>query len=465
MNPSPLRLALALSLLAGPALAQAVPPPATRQLARDILAELVAINTTTDSGSTRAAEALVKRLTAAGFRAEDVVLAGPKPHKQNLVVRLRGKGKGEPILFLSHLDVVEAKREDWSLDPFVLTERDGYFYGRGTSDIKDEVADLIANLIRLKSERFVPKRDIIVALTDDEEGGDDNGASWLLEHRPELIRAAYVINTDAGGGQMQDGKRLRNPVQTSEKIYASYFLEVTSPGGHSSLPPPPQENAIYTLARALDRVAAFRFPIRLNETTRGFFTRMADQEGGQLAADLRAVTAGNPDSAALDRLARLPLYNSAMRNTCVATMLEAGHAENALPQRARATIQCRLLPGESPAGVRDTLARVVADPQVRVTLDGEPGASPASPLSPEVMKAIESATKASWPGVVVLPVMDPWSSDGVRFRQAGIPVYGVSGVFIDVDDYRAHGQDERIEVQAFYEGVEFMYRLMRELTR
>ncbi len=327
------------------------------------------------------------------------------------------------------------------------------------------MADLVANLIRLKRERFVPKRDIIVALTDDEEGGDDNGVSWLLEHRPELIRAAYVINTDAGGGQMQGGKRLRNPVQTSEKIYASYFLEVTSPGGHSSLPPPPQENAIYTLARALDRVAAFRFPIQLNETTRGFFTRMADPQGGQLATDLRAVTAGNPDSATLDRLAHLPLYNSAMRNTCVATMLEAGHAENALPQRAQATIQCRLLPGESPAAVRDTLVGIVADTQVRVTLEGEPGTSPASPLKPEVMKAIESATKAIWPGAMVLPVMDPWSSDGVRLRQAGIPVYGVSGVFIEVDDYRAHGQDERIEVQAFYEGVEFMYMLMRALAQ
>jgi acetylornithine deacetylase/succinyl-diaminopimelate desuccinylase-like protein len=458
-------LALTHLCASGSASAQSLPPPVTRQLARDIFAELIAINTTADSGATRAAEALVRRLTAAGFPAEDLVLAGPKPHKQNLVVRLRGKGKAEPILFLSHLDVVEAKREDWSLDPFVLTERDGYFYGRGTSDIKDEVADLVANLIRLKRERFVPKRDILVVLTDDEEGGDDNGVSWLLEHRPELIRAAYVINTDAGGGQMEGGKRLRNPVQTSEKIYASYFLEVMSPGGHSSLPPPPQENAIYTLARALDRVAAFRFPIQLNETTRGFFTRMADQEGGQLATDLRAVTAGNPDSATLDRLAHLPLYNSAMQNTCVATMLKAGHAENALPQRAQATIQCRLLPGESPAAVRDTLVRVVADTQVRVTLKGEPGTSPPSPLKPEVMKAVEASTKAIWPGALVLPVMDPWSSDGVRLRQAGIPVYGVSGVFIEVDDYRAHGQDERIEVQAFYEGVEFMYRLMRALAQ
>ena len=457
-------LALALSLLPGSAPAQSLPPPAQRQLARDIFAELIAINTTVDSGATRAAEALARRLTAAGFPAADVQLVGPKPRKQNLVVRLRGRGKGEPILFLAHLDVVEARREDWSVDPFVLTERDGYFYGRGTSDIKDEAADLIANLIRLKTERYVPRRDIIVALTDDEEGGEDNGASWLLEHRPELIRAAYVINTDAGGGQMLNDRRLRNPVQTSEKIYATYFLEVTSPGGHSSLPPPPAENAIYTLSRSLERLAAFRFPIRLNESTRSFFTRMADQEGGQLAADLRAVSAGNPDSATLERLARLPLYNSAMRNTCVATMLEAGHAENALPQRARATIQCRLLPDESPAGVRDTLVRVVADTQVRVTLDGDPQPSPPSPLSPEVMKAVERATKAIWPGVVVLPVMDPWSSDGVHFRRAGIPVYGLSGVFLDVNDYRAHGKDERIEVRAFYEGVEFMHRLMRELA-
>jgi acetylornithine deacetylase/succinyl-diaminopimelate desuccinylase-like protein len=452
-------------LLATPARAQSLPPPAQRQLAREIFAELIAINTTVDSGATRAAQALARRLTAGGFPATDVHLVGPKPHKQNLVVRLRGRGKGEPILFLAHLDVVEARREDWSLEPFQLTERDGHFYGRGTSDIKDEAADLVANLLRLKAEKYKPQRDIIVALTDDEEGGEDNGVAWLLEHRPELIRTAYVINTDAGGGQMQDGRRLRNPVQTSEKIYATYFLEVTSAGGHSSLPPPPQENAIYTLARSLDRVAAFRFPIRLNESTRSFFTRMAEQEGGQLGTDLRAVVAGNPDSAALERLARLPLYNSAMRNTCVATMLEAGHAENALPERARATIQCRLLPDQSPAGVRDTLVRVVADSQVRVTLDGDPQPSPPSPLSPEVMKAVERATAAIWPGVVVLPVMDPWSSDGGLFRRAGIPVYGVSGVFLDFDDYRAHGKDERVEVRAFYEGVEFMYRLMRELSR
>lgn len=441
---------------------QTLPPPAHRQLARAILEELVEINTVHDSGATRAATALAKRLTAGGFPPEDLHLVGPKPHKQNLVVRLRGRGKAKPILFLAHLDVVEARREDWSLDPFTLTERDGYFYGRGTMDIKDEAADLVANLLRLKAEGYVPQRDIVVALTDDEETGDDNGVSWLLQHRPELIRAAYVINTDAGGGQMEHGRRLRNPVQTSEKIYATYLLEVTGPGGHSSLPP--RDNTIYTLTRGLDRLSQFAFPVRLNPTTRAFFRQLAAQETGQLASDLRAVSGQTPDARAVERLAGVPLYNSSMRTTCVATMLQAGHAENALPQRAQATIQCRLLPGDSPEDTRTTLARVLSDTMIRVTLPDKPEISPASPLSPEVMTAVERVTPAMWPGVVVLPVMDPWSTDGARLRKAGVPVYGVSGMFYDINDVRAHGKDERIGVQSFYEGVEFMYRLMKDLS-
>ncbi len=456
-----LLLGAALAALPGLVHAQTLPPPAHRQLAREILAELVAINTTVDSGATRAARALAARLVAGGFPEADVHLAGPRPHKQNLVVRLRGRGQGEPILFLAHLDVVEARREDWSVEPFQLTERDGWFYGRGTSDIKDEAADLIANLLRLRAERFVPRHDIIVALTDDEEGGDDNGAAWLLQHRPELIRARYVINTDAGGGQMERGRRLRFPVQTSEKVYATYFLESAGPGGHSSLPG--RDNTIYTLAKGLDRLSGYDFPVRLTESVQGFFQRSAGQEGGQLASDLRAVSGGAPDSAALERLGATPMYNSSMRTTCVATMLQAGHAENALPQRARATIQCRLLPGDSPEQIRDTLVRVLADSQIRVTLDGDPQPVPASPLSPAVMTAVERITRQMWPGVVVLPIMDPWSTDAVHFRGAGVPVYGVSGVFYDIDDVRAHGRDERIGVQSFYEGVEFMYRLMKGL--
>jgi acetylornithine deacetylase/succinyl-diaminopimelate desuccinylase-like protein len=456
-----LMLAVVLLLPAGLA-AQQAPPAADRRLARAILAELVAINTTQDSGATRAARALARRLTAAGFAARDVQLAGPRPRKQNLVVRLRGRGSAKPILFLAHLDVVEARREDWTVDPFRLTERDGWLYGRGTIDIKDEAADLVTNLIRLKRERYVPDRDIIVALTDDEEGGDDNGVQWLLGNRPEWIAADYAINLDAGGGQMQHGRRLRNPVQTSEKIYATYLLEVTGPGGHSSLPE--RGNTIYTLARGLDRLSEYAFPVRLTETTRGFFDRLGAQIGGETGRDLQAIAAGRADSAAVERVSETPMYNSSMRNTCVATMLQAGHAENALPQRAQATIQCRLLPGESPAAIRDTLARVVGDTAVKVTIHGEPEGAPESPVNPQVMTAVEEATHALWPDVIVLPVMDPWSSDGVRLRRAGTPVYGVSGVFYDIDDVRAHGRDERVLAEAFDQGVDFTYRLMKALT-
>ena len=457
-----LALAAALALLPVAMSAQTLPPPAHRELARAILKELIEINTVHDSGATRAATALAKRLMAGGFPAQDVHLGGPKPHKQNLVVRLRGRGKGKPILFLAHLDVVEARREDWSVDPFTLTERNGYFYGRGTLDIKGEAADLVANLLRLKAERYRPNRDIVVALTDDEEGGDDNGVVWLLQNHPELIRAAYVINTDAGGGQMTNGRRVRNPVQTSEKTYATYRLEVTGAGGHSSLPP--KDNTIYTLAAGLDRLSRFHFPVRLNPTTSAFFRQLAEQETGQLASDLRAVTGDSPDPKAVERLADVPLYNSSLRTTCVATMLQAGHAENALPQRAQATIQCRLLPDDSPEETRATLARVLSDTLIRVTLTDKPEISPASPVSPEVMTAVKRVTNAMWAGVVVLPVMDPWSSDGAHLRRAGVPVYGVSGIFYDISDVRSHGKDERIGVQSFYEGVEFMYRLMRDLA-
>jgi acetylornithine deacetylase/succinyl-diaminopimelate desuccinylase-like protein len=455
-------IAVALLLLPGRLSAQTLPPADHRQLARAIFQELIEINTTRDSGATRAATALADRLRSAGFGSRDLHLVGPKPHKQNLVVRLRGTGKRPPILFLAHLDVVEARREDWSLEPFKLTEQGGYFYGRGTMDIKDEAAGLVANLLRLKTEGYRPDRDIIVALTDDEEGGDDNGVQWLLQNRPNLIKAGYVINTDAGGGQMEKGRRLRNPVQTSEKIYATYLLEVTADGGHSSLPP--EDNAIYTLAAGLGRLAAFDFPVRLNSATRSFFSRLAEQDSGQVARDLKAVSTEAHDSAAAGRLARVPMYNSSMRTTCVATMLQAGHAENALPQRAQATIQCRLLPDESPERTRATLVRVLADSLIKATLSAPADPSPASPPSPEVMSAVEKVTSAMWPGVITLPVMDPWTTDGRHFRAAGTPVYGVSGVFYDISDVRAHGKDERILVRSFYEGVEFAYRLMKELT-
>jgi acetylornithine deacetylase/succinyl-diaminopimelate desuccinylase-like protein len=459
----PLALITALTLVSPRLPAQSLPPPVHRQLAREILQQLVEINTIGDSGATRAALALAQRLKAAGFPEEDVQLVGPKPRKQNLVVRLRGRNRAQPILFAAHLDVVNARREDWSVEPFELTEKDGYFYGRGTSDIKDEAADLIANLMRLKQERYSSRRDIIVALTDDEEGGSDNGAAWLVQNRPDLIPAAYVINTDAGGAQIQNGKRLRNPVQTSEKLYVTYLLEVTGPGGHSSLPT--KDNTIYTLARGLDRLSHYDFPVRLTETTRTFFDRLGRQVGGQAGTDLSAVSAGERDPQIIQRLSAVPMYNSSMRTTCVATIVQAGQVENALPQRARATVQCRLLPGDTPAQVRDTVVRVLADSQIRVTDQGNRQPAPESPLNPEVMRSVERVTRSMWPDVIVLPVMDPWSSDSRQFRLGGYPVYGISGVFYDIDDVRAHGNDERIAVQSFYEGVEFMYRLMKELTR
>jgi acetylornithine deacetylase/succinyl-diaminopimelate desuccinylase-like protein len=465
-------LPLTFALGVVPAFAAAGAPAGTdanasahQRLALEVLRELVETDTTQRNGSGRAAEALAARLRAAGFGAGDVHVVGPRPEKRNLVVRLRGQGAGKPILFLAHLDVVEARREDWSegLDPFRLTERDGFLYGRGTVDVKDEAAALVAALIRLREEGFVPARDVVVALTDDEEGGDANGVLWLLENRRELIDAAFCINTDAGGGQLEDGRRVRYTLQTGEKVFLTFTLEVKSPGGHSSLPG--KDNAIYRLADALARLARFEFPARLNETTRAFFERMAARESGDTAADMRAAARVPPDAAAIARLsAGSPFYNGIVRTTCVATMLEAGHAPNALPQTARATVNCRLLPEDDQANVESTLRRVLADPQVTLTAHGEARPAASSPLVPEVLGPVERLVGETWPGVPVVPVMDPWSTDGLHLRRAGIPVYGAPGVFYEVDPVRSHGKDERVGVQAFREGVEFVYRLVRTLA-
>jgi acetylornithine deacetylase/succinyl-diaminopimelate desuccinylase-like protein len=435
-----------------------------QQLARDIFRELIEINTTHPFGSTKAAEAVASHLRAAGFPGGDVQVVGPRPDRHNVIARLRGNGKANPILFIAHLDVVEAHKEDWSpdIDPFKFTERDGYFYGRGTVDVKDEAAILAATLIRLRSEGFVPDRDIIIALTADEEGGDADGVEWLLQNQRNLIDASYCINTDAGGGQVENGKRLRYNVQTSEKSSLTFRLEVKNPGGHSSQPV--RENAIYRLAEGLARLGKSEFPVKLNETTRTFFGRMAARESGELAADMKAAANPTQDHAAISRLAAAsPFYNSIMRTTCVATMLDAGHAPNALPQTARATVNCRVLPEDSQETVTKALIDVLADDQISVTALNRPLASPMSPLKPEVVRSIERIVAELWPGVPVVPVMDPWATDGVYLRRAGIPVYGVPAVFFDIDPIRAHGKDERVGVQAFYEGVEFMHRLIRAL--
>jgi acetylornithine deacetylase/succinyl-diaminopimelate desuccinylase-like protein len=430
---------------------------------RDIFRELIEINTSMTRGSTEAAEAMAARLKAAGFPENDIQLVGPQPQHMNLVVRYRGHGALRPILFICHLDVVEALRQDWSFDPFTFLERDGYFYGRGTTDIKSEAADLVAAFIRLKQEGFTPDRDIIVALTEDEESGDDNGVQWLLRNRRTLIDAEFCINPDGGGGEMKNGRHTVMEFQTCEKVYLDYTLEVRNKGGHSSMPV--RDNAIYRLAAALIRLQGLEFPIAPNETTRVFFERSARQETGQTAADMLAMAATPLDTAAANRLAvSSPYYNSVLRTTCVATMLSGGHAENALPQTARANVNCRMLPDETPEHVLATLRSSVADPQVFVTCAYASTAGPRSPLPKDVMDAVERVTASMWSGVVVTPIMSTGASDGKFLRDAGIPVYGVSGMFTDIDDIRAHGRDERIGVKEFYEGLEFMYRFIRALT-
>jgi acetylornithine deacetylase/succinyl-diaminopimelate desuccinylase-like protein len=434
------------------------------RLARDIYEQLVNINTSPAAGTTRAAEAMAKRLLDAGFPASDVRVLGAEPDQHNLVARLRGSGSARPVLLLAHLDVVDARKEDWSVDPFVFLEKDGYFYGRGTTDDKAQAAIWIATLIRLKQEAAVPNRDLIVALTADEEGGGPaNGVAWLLKHHRDLIDAEYCLN-EGGGGQIKSGRKIVNEVQAAEKHYATFVLEVTNKGGHSSLPE--KDNAIYRLAQAVSKLSDYEFPVHLTEVTRAFFERTAAVVGGQDGSDMKAVTGAKPDPAAAARLSKTALYNALLRTTCIPTRLDAGHAENALPQMARATINCRVIPSEDPADVRATLERVVNDPAVKVTASANSApVSPASPLRPDLMEAIERVNADLFPGVPLIPVMSTGATDGAYLRTAGIPTYGVSGLFEDIDDVRAHGRDERLGISAFYEAREFLYRLIRAVTK
>lgn len=457
---------LAAIVLTAPLSAQTQPArSANDQRARDIFEQLININTTGSSGSTTvAAHAMAKRLLDAGFPPADVQVIGLEGSKNyNLVARFRGTGSQKPILLLAHLDVVEAKRDDWSLDPFTFVERGGYFYGRGTQDIKDGAAILVATLVRLAQEGYRPNRDLILALTTGEEGGSDyNGVEWLLAHHRDLIDAVYVLNMDAGDPVIVSGKRLMRPVQASEKVYVTFKLEVHNPGGHSSLPT--KDNAIYRLAAALGRVSGYEFPAQLNEITRTFFQRMAGLQQGQLAADMAAVARATPDSAAIRRLSDASaLYNAQLRTTCVATELSGGHAENALPQTATATINCRMLPGTLSEEVQATLTRIVADTAVKVSVVTPATPSPPSPLTPAIMDPIERVTTRFW-NIPVIPVMETGATDGLYLRNAGIPVYGVSGVSIDINDIRAHGRDERVGVQDFYDGAEYIYQLLKAVS-
>lgn len=439
-----------------------MPPESERQLARAIYKEMVEIKSGYTTGATTpVVEAVAKRLKAAGFPAADVFVGGASPKKANLVVRYRGTGRRRPILLLAHTDVVEAKREDWSMDPFTLTEKDGYFYGRGVGDDKAQAAVWIANLIRYKREGFKPDRDIIVALTADEEGGGPyNGVEWLLKNKRPLIDAEFALN-EGGWGESVNGTRLSNDVQVSEKYVINYRLEVRNKGGHSSLPV--ADNAIYHLAGALYRLSSFGFPLKTNDVTREYFRAMSGIEKGAVSTDLAAVA--NGDAAAMARVAASSTpWNATLRTTCVATQLEGGHAKNALPQLAAANVNCRVLPEDSVGYVTATLKRVIADSAVMLTLDGTPQSGPPSPMRDDLMTATKAATTALWPGVSVVPMMVMGATDGLYLRAAGIPTYGVQGFFYDRDDIRFHGRDERLKVQSFYQGQTFLYDLVKRLA-
>jgi acetylornithine deacetylase/succinyl-diaminopimelate desuccinylase-like protein len=443
------------------------PPEATKALARELLKGLIEINSTHSFGSTMAAEWVAARLQTAGFPSEDLKLIAPpgQPEKGNLVMRLHGRGEGKPLLFISHLDVVEARKEDWSVDPFVLTEQDGYLYGRGTYDIKGDDAALGASLLRLKTEGFIPDRDIVVALTADEETfGEFDGVDWLLRNHRDLIDAGLILNPDAGGGTSSGNRRLYMGLETSEKSYVTFGLEVTNKGGHSSLPEP--DNAIYRLAEGLGRIARLDFPVRLSPTTRAYFAALSRTESGQMSRDLMtiAATTGHFDRSAVRRLEGSIFYNAMLHTTCVATMLSGGHAENALPQRAGATIQCRMLPDDSQANVQAELAKALADPAIRISVISPALPGPESVVTPVLKHKFEDVVGSMWPGVPVVPDMDAGASDSKFTRAAGIPTFGLTGIFTDIDDNRAHGKDERIAVSGFYEDVEFTYRLMKAFS-
>jgi acetylornithine deacetylase/succinyl-diaminopimelate desuccinylase-like protein len=446
---------------------------ADRALARNVLQTLIDTDTTHATGSTTAtAEKMRSLLLQAGFPASDLTIAGPNPKRMNLVVRYRAKhSDAKPVLTIIHLDVVEADRNEWSVDPFVLTEKDGYFYGRGTQDVKSGDAAFVTSFILLKKAGFQPKRDLILALTADEEGGADNGVAWLLSHRRDLIDASEVINPDAGGLALRDGKPVEMDLEATEKTYADYDLTATGPGGHSSRPLP--DNAIYTLTAALGRLARSPFPIELNPVTRAYYEAELKLSGPQRRMLISRLLARPLDTRAAQHLARDPSDNATLRTTCVATMLQAGEAVNALPGSASANVNCRILPGHSAEEVRQQLVEIVNDEQVTVTYKDEGGklsptapsratVKPPPPLD-DVLKPLRTITEAMWPGTPIVPTMELGASDSTYTSSAGIPSYGLSGIGIDQDDDRAHGRDERLRVEAYYQGVEFTRRFLQAL--
>ena len=438
------------------------PGAADLNLARAALKQLVELDTSQSTAeTTSAAEAMATRLREAGLPAADVQVVGSSPRKKNLVARLHGTGRRRPLLLLAHLDVVDARRSDWSMDPFKLVERDGYFYGRGTQDDKGLAALWVAIVARLYREHVPLDRDVILALTADEENGPDNGVTWLLTHERRLIDAELAL-TEGGIGELRAGRRVALEVQPAEKSYVTFTLEAKNKGGHSSLPE--ADNAIVHVAEAAARVHHHVFPVELGPITRAYFQRLAELEGGALGADLRAVTMTPPDAGAVARLSKTPLYNARLRTTCVPTLMQGGHAENALPQSARITINCRVLPGHTADEVARELVGVVADPAVEVAQIRTMEVSPPSTLPPDLVATIERASAAVWPGTAVLPILMTGATDGRHLRAAGIPCYGLTGLYVDIDDIRAHGRDERLLVRSFIEGHDFLSRLVMALA-
>jgi len=439
-----------------------MPPEAEQRLAREIYKQMIEVKSGFTTGSTTPiAESVAARFKAAGFPAADIFVGGVIPTKANVVVRFRGTAARKPILLLAHIDVVEARREDWTVDPFVFLEKDGYFYGRGTADDKAQAAVWVATLLRLKREGYQSDRDLILALTADEEGGGpNNGVDWILQKHRSLIDAEFALNEGARG-MLVNGKRVEHDIGLAEKQFVNLRWEIRNKGGHSARPVP--DNAIYHLAAALNRLATFEFDFHLNDITRQYFQQAAKTVSGGLAADMARVAEG--DRGAMRRIAASAPLNAMMRTTCVATQLEGGHATNALPQLAAANINCRLLPDDSVERVVAELKKLVADDQVKITITTNEGASPASPLRPDIMKAFNRVTDTMWPGVITVPTMAVGGSDGRYLRVAGIPTYGVQGFFQDRDDVRAHGRDERMLVRSFYEGQTFLYEFVKALSQ
>ena len=470
---SALAACLALPLLAEDGLPTA--SAADRAEARAIFKQLIEINTTdTPKGNvTTATVAMQKRFLDAGFAADDVHLLGPDPRKQNLVVRMRAAGSPneKPVLFLCHIDVVEALRSDWHTDPFEFVEKDGYYYGRGTQDMKDSDAALVETFLRLHREGYKPQRDLILALTADEEGGRFNGAQWLVDQHRDLVDAAYVINPDSGGVELDHGRPVVADVEATEKVYSDFQVTAVNRGGHSSLPRP--DNAIYELTLALNKLAAYSFPFELNEVTRTYFRSLAGRETGPIRADIKAILATPPSPEAAARLSAEPSFNSNFRTTCVATRLNAGHANNALPQTAQANVNCRIFPGHSPEEIRRQLVAVFGDPKLTVKYVSDEGVvsdtaparkaiAPPAPIK-EVFEPLTRITQQLWPGTPVTPVMENGATDSIYFSWAGIPSYGYSAIALERDDERAHGQDERLPVDSYWKSLDFFYSFAKAL--